>query len=94
MRRLPRVVVVALAAAMWGTDPIIRKPLSYSTSATTIVFGEHVVLVLLTFPLLYGAFRAVMRAGRRAVGCAVVISVQRRRRVVEVPRRDTAFAPA
>jgi drug/metabolite transporter (DMT)-like permease len=67
------VILVALAAAMWGTDPIIRKPLSTSTSATTIVFGEHVVLVLLTLPLLLPALRAVFRAGWRQVLCVVVI---------------------
>ena len=70
---IPGVVLVAIAAAMWGTDPIIRKPLSTSTSATTIVFGEHVVLVLLTLPLLFPALRAVFRAGWRALLCVVVI---------------------
>ncbi|HZR96668.1 MAG TPA: DMT family transporter [Gaiellaceae bacterium] len=70
---IPGVLLVALAAAMWGTDPIIRKPLSGSTTATTIVFGEHVVLVLLTLPLLAGALRALGRAGWRYVVCAVVI---------------------
>jgi len=70
---IPGVVLVAIAAAMWGTDPIIRKTMSFSTSATTIVFGEHVVLVALTLPILYPALRAVVRAGWRAVLCAVVI---------------------
>ena len=70
---VPGVILVAVAAAMWGTDPIIRKPLSTSTSATTIVFGEHVVLVLLTLPFLAAALRAVVRAGWRYVLCAVVI---------------------
>jgi hypothetical protein len=70
---VPGVLLVALAAAMWGTDPIIRKPLSSSTSATTIVFGEHVVLVLLTLPLLLPAFRAVIRAGWRTLLCTIVI---------------------
>ena len=70
---VPGVVLVALAAAMWGTDPIIRKPMSTSTSATTIVFGEHVVLVLLTLPLLLPALRAVFRAGWRDVVCVIVI---------------------
>jgi len=70
---IPGVVLVAVAAAMWGTDPIIRKPLSGSTSATTIVFGEHVVLVLLTLPLLVPALRAVWRAGWRYLICAIVI---------------------
>jgi drug/metabolite transporter, DME family len=70
---IPGVILVALAAAMWGTDPIIRKPLSGSTSATTIVFGEHVVLVLLTLPLLLPALRAAFRAGWRVVLCVIVI---------------------
>jgi drug/metabolite transporter, DME family len=70
---IPGVLLVALAAAMWGTDPIIRKPLSHTTSATTIVFGEHVLLVLLTLPFLAAALAAVFRAGWRYVACAVVI---------------------
>src|SRR5580765_1011601 len=70
---VPGVVLVALAAAMWGTDPIIRKPLSTSTSATTIVFGEHVVLVILTLPLLLPALRAVLKAGPRYLAAAVAI---------------------
>jgi drug/metabolite transporter, DME family len=70
---VPGVLLVALAAAMWGTDPIIRKPLSTSTSATTIVFGEHVVLVILTLPLLLPALRAVLRAGPRYLAAAIAI---------------------
>src|SRR5437588_9394355 len=58
---------------MWGSDPIIRKTMSFSTSATTIVFGEHVILVLLTLPLLLPALRAVFRAGPRYVAAAVVV---------------------
>jgi drug/metabolite transporter, DME family len=77
MRRLlavtPGVVLVAVAAAMWGTDPIIRKPLSGTTTATTIVFGEHVVLVLLVLPLLLPALRAVVKAGPRYILAAVAI---------------------
>ena len=70
---VPGVLLIAVAAAMWGTDPIIRKTMSGTTSATTIVFGEHVILVLLTLPLLLPALRAVFRAGWRYVGAAVVI---------------------
>jgi DME family drug/metabolite transporter len=76
MRRLavfPGVVLVAVAAAMWGTDPIIRKTMSGSTSATTIVFGEHVILVALTLPFLLPALRSVVRAGWRYVAAAVVV---------------------
>src|SRR3954464_1513273 len=76
MRRLtaiPGVLLIAVAAAMWGTDPIIRKTMSGTTSATTIVFGEHVILVLLTLPLLLPALRAVFRAGWHYVLAAVVV---------------------
>jgi len=70
---VPGVVLVAVAAAMWGTDPIIRKTMSGTTSATTIVFGEHVILVALTLPLLLPALRAVFAAGPRYVVAAVVV---------------------
>jgi len=76
MRRLnaiPGVLLIAVAAAMWGTDPIIRKTMSGTTSATTIVFGEHVILVLCTLPFLLPALRAVFRAGRSYVAAAVVV---------------------
>src|SRR4029077_17802992 len=70
---IPGVVLVAVAAAMWGTDPIIRKTMSGTTSATTIVFGEHVILVALPLPLLYPALWAVFHAGWRYVLAAVII---------------------
>ena len=70
---VPGVVLIAVAAAMWGTDPIIRKTMSGTTSATTIVFGEHVILVLCTLPFLRPALRAVFRAGWRYVAAAVVV---------------------
>jgi DME family drug/metabolite transporter len=71
--RVPGVVLISLAAAMWGLDGLIRRPLSASTSAFTIVFGEHVVLVALTLPLLVPAFRALWRAGPAYVAAGIVI---------------------
>jgi drug/metabolite transporter (DMT)-like permease len=71
--RLPGVVLVSVAAAMWGLDGLIRKPLSDSTSAYTIVFGEHVVLVALTLPLLIPAFRALYRAGPKYIGAGILV---------------------
>jgi len=64
-------VLVAIAAALWGLDPILRKPLASSTTATTIVFGEHVVLVLFTLPFLLPALRAVWQAGPRYVAASI-----------------------
>jgi drug/metabolite transporter (DMT)-like permease len=60
---VPGVVLISIAATMWGLDGLIRKPLSHSTTPTTIVFGEHVVLVALTLPLLIPALVALWRAG-------------------------------
>ena len=64
---VPGVVLIAVAAAMWGTDPIIRKTMATTTSATTIVFGEHVILVLCTLPLLLPALRSVVRLRKQDV---------------------------
>jgi drug/metabolite transporter (DMT)-like permease len=71
--RLPGVVLVSLAAAMWGFDGLIRRPLSDSTTAFTIVFGEHVVLVLLTLPLLVPALRALRRAGPAYIAAGIAV---------------------
>ena len=70
---IPGVALIAVAAALWGTDPIIRKTMGQTTSATTIVFGEHVILVLCTLPFLLPALRSVVRAGRSYVAAAVVV---------------------
>jgi len=76
VRRLaivPGVVLVATAAAMWGTDALFRKPLAESTSAGTIVFGEHVILVLITLPLIAPAMRALFAAGTRYVLAGIAV---------------------
>ena len=76
MRRLspvPGVVLVSIAAAMWGLDGLIRKPLSHSTSPTTIVFGEHIVLVALTLPLVVVSLRALWNAGPRYVAAGIAV---------------------
>ncbi len=44
--------LVALAAALWGTDAILRLPLAQQVQAPTIVFGEHTVLVVVLLPFL------------------------------------------
>ncbi len=67
------VTLVAVGAAMWGLDAWIRKPLASTTAVGTIVFGEHVVLVILTLPFLVGALAAVWRLGWRYILAAVFI---------------------
>src|SRR5256885_4080801 len=73
MRRSAGIALVALAATLWGLDQWIRGPLSATTTAATIVFGEHLVLVVLTLPLAAGALAAVFRLGWRHVLAAVAI---------------------
>jgi drug/metabolite transporter, DME family len=73
LARVPGIVLVSVAATLWGLDGLIRKPLADSTAATTIVFGEHVVLVALILPLLVPALRALWRAGLPYVAAGVAV---------------------
>jgi drug/metabolite transporter, DME family len=73
LAKVPGVVLVSIAATMWGLDGLIRKHALLSTSATTIVFGEHVILVALTLPLLVPALLALWRAGWRYLLAGVLI---------------------
>jgi drug/metabolite transporter, DME family len=73
LNRVPGIVLISVAAVMWGTDALFRRPLARSTSATTIVFGEHVILVALTLPLLVPALLALWRAGPRFVAAGVAV---------------------
>jgi drug/metabolite transporter (DMT)-like permease len=70
---VPGVVLISVAATLWGLDALIRKPLAATTVPTTIVFGEHVVLVALALPLLVPALRGLWRAGPAYVGAGVMI---------------------
>jgi drug/metabolite transporter, DME family len=70
---VPGVVLISVAATLWGLDALIRKPLAATTVPTTIVFGEHVILVALTLPLLVPALRGLWRAGLPYVVAGVVI---------------------
>jgi drug/metabolite transporter, DME family len=72
---VPGALFVALAAALWGMDALLRRPLTESTQAATIVFGEHLVLALLVLPLIPAALVAVVRAGPRYVLAAAAIGI-------------------
>jgi drug/metabolite transporter (DMT)-like permease len=67
------VIAVAVAAGLWGLDALIRNPLAGSTQAATIVFGEHVFLVLVFVPVIVSALPALWRAGPRYVAAGIVI---------------------
>src|SRR5690242_18996667 len=42
---------VALGAALWGTDTVLRRPLTASLSSYQIVFFEHLILTVILLPL-------------------------------------------
>jgi len=71
--RIPGVVLISVAASIWGLDALIRKPLTNSTAPTTIVFGEHVFLVAITLPLLVPALRSLWRAGPAYVAAGIAV---------------------
>lgn len=50
-RALPGFLLVAIGAALWGTDALFRWALAFQMSAPVVVFWEHVILVVVTLPL-------------------------------------------
>lgn len=65
-------LAVVGGAALWGTDALFRLPLSAGHAAATIVFVEHLILVLCVLPLLPRTIRAIRRASWR-VGVALLV---------------------
>lgn len=45
-------LLVALGAALWGTDGLFRRTLAFEMPATKVVFWEHLILVAVTLPFL------------------------------------------
>jgi drug/metabolite transporter (DMT)-like permease len=68
-----RTWLVALAAALWGTDALLRLPLAGALPASTIVFWEHLIIVAVLVPFLPSAFRALLAAPVRDRLALVVI---------------------
>lgn len=73
--RSDRTWMVALAAALWGTSALMREPLTrdLGVAASTVVFFEHVILVLCMSPWLVSALRAWWDTSLRTrVGMVVI----------------------
>ena len=68
-----RMWLVAIATAMWGTDALWRMPLATGLPSGTLVFWEHLIIVLLLAPLLPRAWRAFAGCGLRERVAIVVI---------------------
>jgi drug/metabolite transporter (DMT)-like permease len=61
------VLWVALGASLWGTDTVLRRPLTQVLSSYQIVFLEHLILTPILFPLWWRTFRTLNRAQWAAV---------------------------
>lgn len=54
---LPGVVLVAIGAGLWGTDALFRRGLAFELPAATVVFWEHLIIVVMIMPLVRRFFR-------------------------------------
>lgn len=56
--------LVAFAAALWGLDGLLRKPLATALSPATVVLWEHLIVVLILLPAVPAALRTFARCSR------------------------------
>jgi len=67
------VLLVALGAAVWGTDTVLRAPLSNAFSPVLLVLGEHLLLALYAVPAVVLGWREVSRLDLRRWGALLVV---------------------
>src|SRR5216117_259081 len=60
--------LVALGAALWGTESAWRIPLNALFDAKVIVFWEHVLILILFLPILISRFGEIPRIHARTWG--------------------------
>lgn len=70
-----RTWLVAVSAALWGTDALLRKPLADVLPAATVVWWEHAITLVVLLPWVPGAVRAFRRLGARERIAVIVIGV-------------------
>lgn len=70
-----RTWLVACAAALWGTDGLLRKPLADALPAASVVFWEHLIIVLILAPFLPRAVRAFWHATGKQQAALIAIGV-------------------
>ncbi|WP_200932809.1 DMT family transporter [Williamsia sp. Leaf354] len=67
--------LIAVSAALWGLDGLLRKPLASDLAAGTIVLWEHIIPIVVLAPFLPSALRAFVRLGLRDKAAVVVIGI-------------------
>jgi drug/metabolite transporter, DME family len=65
-------LLVAVAAALLGTEGLLRLPLLDEMSVTSIVLAEHVLLAFFAIPVLIAHRRALIRLSARNL-CALLV---------------------
>jgi len=68
------VLLVALGAALWGTDAVLRVPLLEVMSPSAIVLSEHLVLLLYSIPAVALGWRFFRNLGAREWIALLVIA--------------------
>lgn len=71
--RADRTWLVAVAASLWGLSALWRSPLAKEFPSLTVVFWEHLILVVLVAPWLLPALRRLLAASLRTQVAVVVI---------------------
>jgi len=67
------VLLVALGAAVWGTDTVLRAPLSAAFVPVLLVLGEHLVLALYAVPAVVVGWREIGTLDLRRWGALLVV---------------------
>jgi drug/metabolite transporter (DMT)-like permease len=70
-----RTWLVALSAALWGVDALLRKPLADVLPSATVVFWEHAITLFVLLPWLPSALGAFRRVGVRERVAVVIVGV-------------------
>ncbi len=65
--------IVALAAALWGTDALFRRGLALEAPATSVVLWEHVLLAVLTAPLVWRRRAELAALDARGWGAVLLV---------------------
>ncbi|HBX76821.1 MAG TPA: EamA family transporter, partial [Acidimicrobiaceae bacterium] len=73
LQRGDRTWLVALAASLWGLSALWRSPLAKDYPSLTIVFWEHLILVVLVSPWLMSAVQRVLLVSVRTKLAVLVI---------------------
>jgi drug/metabolite transporter (DMT)-like permease len=68
-------LLVAAAAALWGTDALFRRGLALELPATAVVLVEHALLVVFTLPLLVRAVPRLRRLTGRDWAALLLVGV-------------------